>query len=49
MYLLVVCSVKKVQAALANMPAKIEEHKKAVKLAKPLKGLEKWLNESDPY
>ncbi|TMW69374.1 hypothetical protein Poli38472_001530 [Pythium oligandrum] len=41
--------VKKVQAALANMPTKIAEHKKAVKQAKPLKGLDKWLNESDPY
>lgn len=42
-------SVKKVQAALEAMPAKIAEHKKAVKAAKPLKGLDKWLNESDPY
>ncbi|DBA02059.1 TPA: hypothetical protein N0F65_000306 [Lagenidium giganteum] len=41
--------VKKIQAALANMPAKIAEHKKAVKASKPLKGLDKWLNESDPY
>ncbi|RLN13932.1 hypothetical protein BBJ28_00013929 [Nothophytophthora sp. Chile5] len=41
--------VKKVQAALANMPAKIAEHKKAVKQSKPLKGLDKWLNETDPY
>lgn len=41
--------VKKVQAALAAMPAKIAEHKKAVKAAKPLKGLDKWLNETDPY
>jgi hypothetical protein len=38
-----------VQAALAAMPTKIAEHKKAVKAAKPLKGLDKWLNESDPY
>ncbi|RLN88856.1 hypothetical protein BBJ28_00011128 [Nothophytophthora sp. Chile5] len=43
------CSVKKVQAALANMPAKIAEHKKAMKQSKPLKGLDKWLNETDPY
>ncbi|KAI9895915.1 hypothetical protein PsorP6_019059 [Peronosclerospora sorghi] len=41
--------VKKVQAALAAMPNKIAEHKKAVKQAKPLKGLEKWLNEKDTY
>ncbi|GAB9465583.1 hypothetical protein Gpo141_00002987 [Globisporangium polare] len=41
--------VKKVQAALAAMPAKIAEHKKAVKASKPLKGLDKWLNETDPY
>ncbi|KAJ0402705.1 hypothetical protein P43SY_007847 [Pythium insidiosum] len=41
--------VKKVQAALAAMPSKIAEHKKIVKQAKPLKGLDKWLNESDPY
>lgn len=42
-------SVKKVQAALAAMPTKIAEHKKAMKASKPLKGLDKWLNESDPY
>ncbi|KAF1772488.1 hypothetical protein GQ600_16453 [Phytophthora cactorum] len=41
--------VKKVQAVLAAMPNKIAEHKKAVKQAKPLKGLDKWLNEKDPY
>jgi hypothetical protein len=41
--------VKKVQAALANMPTKIAEHKKAAKLAKPMRGLDKWLNETDPY
>jgi hypothetical protein len=47
--MLCVCSVKKVQAALEAMPGKIAEHKKAVKQAKPLKGLDKWLNEKDPY
>ncbi|CAI5724370.1 unnamed protein product [Hyaloperonospora brassicae] len=41
--------VKKVQAAMAAMPGKIADHKKAVKQAKPLKGLYKWLNETDPY
>ncbi|RLN54133.1 hypothetical protein BBJ29_008477 [Phytophthora kernoviae] len=35
--------VKKVQAALEAMPTKIAEHKKALKLAKPLKGLDKWM------
>lgn len=47
--LLLMDSVKKVQAALAAMPSKLAEHKKAVKQAKPLKGLDKWLNETDPY
>lgn len=42
-------SVKKVQAAMDNMPNKIAEHKKAVKAAKPLKGLDKWLTEKDEY
>uniref|UniRef100_A0AAV1TUL1 Large ribosomal subunit protein mL59 domain-containing protein n=1 Tax=Peronospora matthiolae TaxID=2874970 RepID=A0AAV1TUL1_9STRA len=41
--------VKKVQAALAAMPGKFADHKKAVKQSKPQKGLEKWLNEKDPY
>merc|ERR1711920_611778 len=36
--------VEKIQKAMADMPKKVEEHKKAVKAAKPLKGLEKWLN-----
>jgi hypothetical protein len=40
---------RKIQEALANMPSKIAEHKKNIKAAKPLKGLEKWLNETDPY
>jgi len=41
--------VKKIQTAMANMPKKFEEHKKAMANAKPIKGLEKWLNETDAY
>ncbi|KAF0717571.1 hypothetical protein DYB37_002079 [Aphanomyces astaci] len=41
--------VKKIQAAMATMPKKIEEHRAALIKAKPVKGLEKWLNETSAY
>ncbi|KAF0698955.1 Aste57867_10446 [Aphanomyces stellatus] len=41
--------VKKIQTAMAAMPKKIEEHRAALIKAKPLKGLEKWLNETSAY
>lgn len=39
--------VAKIQAALDKMPQKLEEHRKAIKSAKPLQGLELWLSEKD--
>jgi hypothetical protein len=41
--------VKKIQAALVTMPKKIEEHRAALIKAKPIRGLEKWLNETSSY
>ncbi|OQS05878.1 hypothetical protein THRCLA_20509 [Thraustotheca clavata] len=41
--------VKKIQTAMAGMDKKIEEHRAALIKAKPIKGLEKWLNETQAY
>ncbi|OQR99791.1 hypothetical protein ACHHYP_04421 [Achlya hypogyna] len=41
--------VKKIQTAMAGMDKKIEEHRAALLKAKPIKGLEKWLNETQSY